>query len=428
MIRNDLKKDDFWKIIPNREGIDPENYCVGILNEQDERDLKGYAINFISGEVMDYFYDDCPEDILIDASLAYPDRITKGRYSIQKTNMIGSGYIVKRGDRVLKGYIGANSSMYLEHFLDNKHYPIHRLIARLFIPRLNLDKSITVDHINRNRVDNSLVNLRWATKSMQAKNQSSSPTRQIFVKINKDGSHTIYQTKELTRFQKAKITQSLVHDGLYRGCKWIVCDPLVYDEVSGDFSKIDDSLWKLYTKGVECHPLGYIRKRGYFITKGTYTMSKRHFTVSKFTRRGEKKDHLEVSRCIYETFIGPIGEGLDIDHIDGNPQNNNVNNLRAVTRKENMNNLYTRIKLSKIVLIISNLGEEIISMDHSILVSRAFGLKQSTIYRMVKKFSCVNNLYVIYEKDLDIFCDKLRSEGRSDFADKIEKQYKDKMG
>ncbi len=36
--------------------------------------------------------------------------------------------------------------------------------------------------------------------------------------------------------------------------------------------------------------------------------------------------------------------GLQIDHIDGNPQNNAVENLRLVTDKENKNNLVTKCK------------------------------------------------------------------------------------
>lgn len=46
---------------------------------------------------------------------------------------------------------------------DGKNYSrfIHRLIAEMFIP--NPDKKPCVDHINTNRIDNRIENLRWCT-------------------------------------------------------------------------------------------------------------------------------------------------------------------------------------------------------------------------------------------------------------------------
>lgn len=46
-------------------------------------------------------------------------------------------------------------------------------------------------------------------------------------------------------------------------------------------------------------------------------------------------------RLVYETFVDNIPEGMEIDHIDCNRENNNVKNLRCVTRKENMHNPVT---------------------------------------------------------------------------------------
>ena len=41
-----------------------------------------------------------------------------------------------------------------------------------------------------------------------------------------------------------------------------------------------------------------------------------------------------LHRIIARVFLGEI-EGFDVDHLDGNKENNNVNNLEIVTRKEN---------------------------------------------------------------------------------------------
>lgn len=51
-----------------------------------------------------------------------------------------------------------------------KYYHIHRLVAEAFIP--NLENKPTVDHIDRNRLNNNVCNLRWATYKEQNKNRN----------------------------------------------------------------------------------------------------------------------------------------------------------------------------------------------------------------------------------------------------------------
>lgn len=49
-----------------------------------------------------------------------------------------------------------------------KNYSVHRLVAEAFIP--NPDNLPTVDHINRDRTDNCIENLRWADYKLQQEN------------------------------------------------------------------------------------------------------------------------------------------------------------------------------------------------------------------------------------------------------------------
>ena len=54
-----------------------------------------------------------------------------------------------------------------------------------------------------------------------------------------------------------------------------------------------------------------------------------------------KRFGYQVHRLIWEAFNGPIQKGMEIDHIDGNPSNNRLENLRAVSHQTNMLNPIT---------------------------------------------------------------------------------------
>lgn len=43
-----------------------------------------------------------------------------------------------------------------------------------------------------------------------------------------------------------------------------------------------------------------------------------------------------IHRMVYEVWIGELIDGMVIEHLDGNPSNNNINNLKQSTQKENI--------------------------------------------------------------------------------------------
>ena len=66
--------------------------------------------------------------------------------------------------------------------------------------------------------------------------------------------------------------------------------------------------------------MSYISHNGYACTNDRFTTNHK------------------MHRVLWVTFNGPIPEGMDIDHINGDRLDNRPENLRIVTRKENMRN------------------------------------------------------------------------------------------
>lgn len=95
--------------------------------------------------------------------------------------------------------------------------------------------------------------------------------------------------------------------------------------------EIDGEEWK-------DHPLGLrLSNKG----RVEYPTGKRTFGSTTF--HGYKHVHFKnrnyrIHRLILEVFVGLCPPGLECDHIDRNRINNNINNLRWVTKKINQNN------------------------------------------------------------------------------------------
>jgi hypothetical protein len=69
---------------------------------------------------------------------------------------------------------------------------IHRLLGEMFIP--NPDNKLIIDHINRNKLDNRMENLRWVTHSENGHNVSLKKNNISFINKDYNGSYQFQKT------------------------------------------------------------------------------------------------------------------------------------------------------------------------------------------------------------------------------------------
>lgn len=126
-------------------------------------------------------------------------------YSINKKGEIKNNITKK----ILSPSINKDSGYYQIDLWKNnksKKYTLHRLIANNFIP--NLEDKPTVDHIDGNRLNNDISNLRWATYSEQNSRFNTFGVRSEKIKvININGEELIFnRIKDVAKYFNCNIS------------------------------------------------------------------------------------------------------------------------------------------------------------------------------------------------------------------------------
>lgn len=186
--------------------------------------------------------------------------------------------------KYLKGSIGENGYLYYRLSKNGvkKMCYAHRLVAETFLP--NKENLPVVNHIDGNKLNNNIKNLEWVTYSQNVQHW-------------KDNFH---QTRQKTEYYEKDL----------EGEEWI--------------------LYKNY----------------YVSNKGRVRHSKKNNLLRPSIACGYYKvrlsyDGLVEDKMVHHLVYSLFAEEYDkdkfvVDHIDGNKLNNDINNLRLLTKSENV--------------------------------------------------------------------------------------------
>jgi len=214
--------------------------------------------------------------------------------------------------------------------LNSKTYRLHRLVAVTFIN--NPDNKLTVNHIDKNKHNNNLDNLEWATYSEQALHSKN---------VNSNNNRGIWQIDIKTN-EKIKKYDTIKEAGIYvkgneNAFKNISSCALGKTKSAYGFkweykkqNDIIDELWKLFKSEK-------MRGENYYVSNFGRIKNKDRILKPVIDNNGYYNVNCKCIHIIVaNAFIENPNNYNIINHKDGNKLNNNINNLEWVTQQMNV--------------------------------------------------------------------------------------------
>jgi hypothetical protein len=271
-----------------------------------------------------------------------------------------------------------------------KNCKLHRLIAQAFIP--NPENKPTVNHIDRNRSNNKLSNLEWATMSEQNKHSAKNQKSSYFCRpiIQKTIDNIYIQTfssikeaslwlfnKNLTKYNSLnELNQSIISSKICAVANGKRKNAYNFIWNYKDNNKyINNEIWKEI-------PYEIIGKYGYQVSNQGRIKDYKNIIKEKFSTSQEyirlsinHKSYL-LHRLIALTFLENPENKEHVNHKDGNKINNKLENLEWATCREN--------NIHKIETGLSNCKKKVNQYDKD--------MKYMNTFNSIKECAKANNI------------------------------------
>ena len=222
------------------------------------------------------------------------------------------------------------------------HY-VHRLVAIGFIE--NINNYPTVDHIDRQRDNNNVENLRWASSKIQSTNISNfGRLKRKVAKIDSKTKNIIAQYDSIKEASNSVPNSdgrliSAVCRGKrnnHAGFEWKYMD--IDDE-------LEDEIWILmeeYDGHVSISNHGRIKFKDGRVSTGSLSTYKRIHL-----KKNGKDVHMLIHKLVAKYFIENPNSHPIINHKDGDKTNNHVDNLEWCTHSQNVTHAHENGLISK---------------------------------------------------------------------------------
>lgn len=294
------------------------------------------------------------DDVLVDYEVSNLGRIKslKSGRGIGKDRRIGYGVLDKN-----IGYMKKSLSYTDENGKKKeKTYLIHRLVAIMFID--NPDNKPYVDHLDTNKINNKVDNLRWVT---QQENMNNNTTK-----------------KNMSKAQEGVIQRKLTDEEKY---PYVTKEDVLVEEwkdiIGYEGIYMISNMGRIKGLGINRRKEGLLQP---CIDKGGYQ------TIRLRDKDGKDKTH-KVHKLVAKHFIDNSNDYKIVDHINANRIDNRYFNLRWTTQQENMNNDKTKENISKIstriVIVLDRNGN---------IISNGLGVHETAKYISIGENTLLNLL------------------------------------
>lgn len=261
-------------------------------------------------------------------------------YILQSVYLISTLGKIKNSstNRILKVYKQKDGYVRVKLYKNGKSkvFSVHRLIASHFIS--NPNNYPTVDHIDNDRSNNKLSNLRWASYSQQARNIGKRGRLTRKVSMNDTNTGEVIQIYGSIKEAAADIPGS-DHRLISMVCRNKRKTHAGYSWKYVDTESYSDEKWVNIREydGFCVSNYGRIKFKDGRITPGHNSNGYRRIHLK---RKDGTESHKMVHILVARHFIPSIDGKNFVNHKDGNRQNNTVRNLEWCSRNENCKHAY----------------------------------------------------------------------------------------